>query len=99
MGKKHKTKPSGKAPLNNNFFFVNKVHATRRLPDGTEECFVSWVGYPQSENSWVRKETVMEKKTFDKGIYDTLSISKRSSEREGSSSLRLKKLTKYPHQN
>lgn len=81
MGKKSKTKSSSKPSLNNNFYLVNKIHATRRLPDGTEECYVSWVGYPQSDNSWVRKETVMEKKTYDKGIYETLSISKRSSER------------------
>ena len=81
MGKKHKSKQSGKGPLSNNFFLVNRVHATRRLPDGSEECFVSWVGYPHTENSWVRKETVMEKKTFDKGLYDNLSVSKKSSER------------------
>lgn len=55
MGKKSRT---SKQNLGDNFYPIQEVLKTQAFPDG-EYCFVSWVGYPEVDNSWVRKTTVI----------------------------------------
>lgn len=41
-----------------NFYFIDNIYATRIHLDGQLEYFVSWKGYPESENCWIPKYTV-----------------------------------------
>ena len=59
MSKKQKGSAKGRKKLRDNYYFVDQVLAQKRREDGQVMVLVSWKGYPQSQNSWVFRNTLM----------------------------------------
>ena len=48
-------------PIKKNLYLIEKVLRKRKTPQGTNELFIKWKGWPAKFNSWINETEINEK--------------------------------------